>query len=105
MKLSELKSKPKLIKVVVDTDLVVEAYGEPVEFWMYDRQDLPTFLRLANVSEDQASVMELVRDLVLDENGKPVLEQGEVLPIEILMAVIEAMVQNLGNFKSQTSQV
>lgn len=103
MNLKELKAKPQLIQVSVDDPMVVEAYGEPVDFWMFDRQDLPTFLKLSQVNENREYIMELVRELVLDEKGKPILNDGEVLPIEILMKVIEAVVDKLGNFKSQTT--
>lgn len=103
MNLKELKAKPQLIQVTVDDPMVVEAYGEPVEFWMYDRQDLPTFLKLSQVNDNREYIMEIVRELVLDEKGKPILEEGDVLDIEILMKVIEAVVTRLGNFRSQTS--
>ena len=103
MNLKELAKKPKLIKVEVTDDVVVNAYGESVEFWMYDRQDLPTFLKFANLKENTAELSSILRDLVLDERGKPLLEEGAVLPFEIVVPVIEAVIQRLGNSIPQTS--
>jgi len=37
MELKKLATKPNLIKVIVDKDTIVEAYGEPLEFYMWDR--------------------------------------------------------------------
>ena len=101
MKLDTLAQTPQLIKVVVDDELVVKAYGEPVEFWMYDRQDLPTFIKLSKIQGNEDAIMDIVRELVLDENGKRVLDGGKVLPVEILVKVINAMVATLGNLNSQ----
>lgn len=104
MDLKQLAAKPKLSKVTVDSDLVVKAYGEPVEFYMYDRQDLPLYLRLVQIREDEAELWQIVKSIVLDESGKPVLEEDDVLPVEIMVPVIEAAVKHLGNTAPQTSQ-
>lgn len=103
MKLSNLAKKPQLIKVVMDEEFIVEAYGEPVEFYMYDRQDLPTYIRLSKVEADNDELPALMRQLVLDENGKPMLKPGEIIDVEIMIKVIEAVIKNLGNLKNLTS--
>ena len=103
MKLAELAEKPKLQKVVVDDELIVRAYGEPLEFWMYDRQDLPTFMQLAQIEEDQAQLEAVMRNLVRDEKGHKVLADDDVLPLPITIKVIAAMVKHLGNSLSQTT--
>lgn len=104
MQLKELAAKPKLKKVVVDTDFIVEAYGEPLEFYMWDRQNVATFLKILQLKEDRNEIFNLVRETVLDEQGNTILEPGEMLPLEIMLAVIEAVVNNLGNFKPLTTQ-
>ena len=95
MKLKELAAKPILKKVVIDTDFIVDAYGEPLEFFMWDRQDIPTFLRVLQLKEDRAEIFNLVRDTVLDEEGNKILEEGEMLPLEIMIAVVEAVVKRV----------
>ena len=103
MKLGNLAKKPQLIKVTMDDEFIVKAYGEPVEFYMYDRQDLPTYIKLSKVESDNDELPKLIRTLVLDEKGKPMLANGEVLDVEIMIKVIEAVVKNLGNLKNLTS--
>ena len=102
MKLKDLAKKPTLVKVTVDTDNIIKMYGEPLEFWMWDRQDLPTFLQLASLKDNPVELFKLIKDLVLDEDGSKVLGD-EMLPVEIMVPVIEAAVKNITNFTPQTS--
>lgn len=104
MELKTLASKPTLTKITVDAEPVVEAYGEPIDFYMWDRQDLPTYLKLGQMQHDQKELYTILKDLVLDEKGKPILESGYTLPIEIMVPVIERAVAHLGNLQPQTSQ-
>jgi hypothetical protein len=102
MQLKELAAKPKLNKVTLDTDNIVSLYGEPLEFYMWDRQDVPTFLKIVQMKEDKLAIFNLLKDVVLDDQGNPVLEDGEMLPMEVMVAVIEGVVKNLGNSQPQT---
>lgn len=104
MQLKELAKKPKLELVTVDTPVIVEAYGEPLEFYMMDRQDLPTYLKLAQIKDNQEEIFEIVKDIVLDDKGKRVLSDGELLPVDIMVPVLEAAIKRLGNMKPQTSE-
>jgi hypothetical protein len=103
MKLQELAAKPKLEKISLDGEDIIELYGEPLEFWMYDRHDLPTFLKLVQMKDDQMGLYNLIKDIALDENGKPVLKDGEILPMDVMAAVITGVVDKLGNLKPQTT--
>jgi hypothetical protein len=103
MKLQALASKPKLEKIVLDSDDIIALYEEPLEFYMWDRQDLPTFIKLVQVKDDQLGLFNLIKDIALDENGKPVLKDGEILPMDVMVAVIQGVVDKLGNLKPQTT--
>lgn len=105
MQLKELATKPKLKKVVVDTPVIVEAYGEPLEFYMWDRQDLPTYLKLAQIKNNQEQIFDIVKQVVLDDKGNQVLGDGEMLPVDIMVPVLEATVMQLGNIQPQTLEV
>jgi len=37
MKLKELAIKPQLTKIIIDSDALVEKYGETIEFFVLDR--------------------------------------------------------------------
>jgi hypothetical protein len=104
MELATLAKEPTLTKVTVDAEAIVEAYGEPVDFWMLDRQDLPTYLKLSKIQDDQTQMWSVLKDLMLDKDGNKILKGNAVLPIEIMVPVIEKAIQHLGNLNPQTSQ-
>lgn len=98
MKLSDIAKKPKLIKITIDDEEIVKEFGEPIEFWSYDRQPLEVFLKLSSIDPDnQGEIINCVKDLILDEAGKPVLADNHVLPAKVLLKVINSVVESLGN--------
>lgn len=97
MKLSELAKKPQLVKITIADEDIVAEFGEAIEFWSWDRQPMDTFLKLASLDQNNtASVIETVRGLVLDEEGKPVITGENSLPTKVMMRVITAVVESLG---------
>ena len=97
MKLSDIAKKPQLIEVTIDTPEIVQEIGEPITFWTWDRQPMDVFMRLAAVDNNNTrSVLEAVRELVLDEHGQPVLVDGATLPTRVMLAVITKIVEDLG---------
>ena len=104
MKLQQLARKPTLLKQVIDDAEIVEKYGEPVEFYVYDRYDMNTLMRLASVEgENFSAITDIVKELVLDEEGNPVITDENSLPLDIMLKVVEATVNQLGNLANQTS--
>jgi len=106
MKLAELASKPQLVPVTIDDKAVVAKYGEPLEFFIYDRQDMDTFMKLARLEgeEDVSVLSEIVSAMILDENGEKIIQGDNTLPTEIMLKVIETTVRYLGNSVTQTSE-
>lgn len=97
MKLTQLKAKPQLVKVILDDEDTVKQYNEPVEFWIYDRQPMDVFVRLATVkTENIAELFELVNTMILDEEGKPIITNDETLPMDVMSKVIQKVVERLG---------
>ena len=97
MKLSQLAGKPKLIEVTIDDADIVEEFGEALEFWTWDRQPMDMFLRLAAVdATNYSSILDAVKALVLDEDGKPVLDGENSLPTKVMMRVITKVIEGLG---------
>jgi len=107
MKLNQLAKEPKLTKVSIDDPAIVKSYGEPIEFYVYDRVDMATFMKLANLQGEKniADVVETMKELILNEDGSPVVVTGKVLPNDIMIKAVEKTVQTLGNFATQTSKV
>lgn len=97
MKINQLSAKPKLILVVIDDEDTVKEFGEAVEFHTYDRQPLEVFMKLANANQqDLGGMIDVVRTLILDENGKQVIMGENMLPSNVLMKAIAKIVELLG---------
>lgn len=97
MKLSDLTAEPKLIEITIDDEDTVEQYGEALTFYTYDRQPMDVFLRLANIDQKNAGdLINIVKTLILDENGKQVVTDKSVLPTGVLMKAIAKVSELLG---------
>lgn len=97
MKLNQLTAKPQLVKMVLDDEDTIKEYGEPVEFWTWDRQPMDVFMKLAAATEGNITgIIGIVKDLILDENAKPVLVGDTMLPTKILMRAIAKVTTALG---------
>lgn len=97
MNLKDLAKQPTLIKLTLDDADIVKEYGEPLDFWTWDRQPMDMFLKIAaRGSEDMGEMVNVLKDLVLDENGNKVMVDGLVLPSKVLMATFSKMVSILG---------
>ena len=97
MKLSQLAAKPQLIKLTIDDADIVKEYGEAIDFWTWDRQPLDIFMKLVNIKDgDQGSIIDAVRTLILDENGKQVIQGEVMLATNVLVAAIQKITELLG---------
>ena len=97
MKLSQLAAKPQLIKLELNDEEIVKEFGEPLEFWTWDRQPLDTFMKLASVTNsDPTAMIGVVKTLILDEDGKEIIKNDVMLPSGILLKVIGKIVEILG---------
>jgi len=83
--------------ITLSDEETVAEFGEALEFWTWDRQPMDVFLKLAAIDHSNTStVVEAVRDLVLDEAGKPIIKGDITLPTKVMMRVITAVVESLG---------
>lgn len=97
MKLADLAKKPRLIEVTIDDEETIQEFGEALTFWTWDRQPMDVFLKLAAIDQSNtSSIIETVRDLILNQDGTRVLTAEVSLPTKVLMKVITAVVDNLG---------
>jgi len=105
MKLTQLAKEPKLVKVEIDDEPIVKQYGETIEFWVYDRVDMETFMNLANLEGKQniSQVIKVMKDLILDEKGNKIINDKNVLPNDVMIKAVEKTVTMLGNFVTPTS--
>jgi hypothetical protein len=97
MKLTKLAAKPQLVKIELNDEDVVKEFGEALEFWIWDRQPMDKFVRLAQMKgEDMGELITAVNDMVLDEDGSPIVKDGLVLPTNVMTKVIGKVVETLG---------
>jgi hypothetical protein len=69
---------------------------------MYDRQTMENFAKLSTVNFNNfGAVAEIVKELVLDEQGNPIVKDGLVLPINILTKAITLVIETLGKSVSK----
>jgi len=97
MNLKDLAAKPQLIKITIDDEDIVKEYGEPLDFWTWDRQPMDVFLKIAgSQGKDYGVILETVKNLVLDESGQPLMVDDVSLPGPVLMQVINKIIDILG---------
>jgi len=103
MKLSEITKKPQLIEVLIDDKETVKEYGDSLSFYTWDRQPMETFIKLANLSSNIENknpnigdMIHVVKELILDENGKEIITDDNVMPVHILTKVIQKVTESLG---------
>jgi len=98
MKLAELSKKPQLTKLVIDREDLIEKDGEELEFFVYDRQPIHVFSKIAqsSKSEDLTEYLALLQDTVLDENGDPVMTEESLLPLDLLTECMKLIGEHLG---------
>ena len=97
MNLTQLAAKPQLIKVTLDDADIVSTYGEPLDFYTWDRQPMDVFLKVSTSDrQDFGQLVEVMRDLIMDSDGNPVMKDGMILPGKVLVATLTKMVSVLG---------
>lgn len=105
MFLETLLNEPQLVEIKINKEDIVEKYGEELVFYIYDRQDLDTYMQLAKMSGDGGlgDVANITKKLIRNKDGKLILEGKGMLPPDIMMAVIEESIKQLGNLIAQTT--
>jgi len=97
MKLSQICTEPQLVEISLDDKEIVKQYGEALVFYTWDRQPMDVFMRLANVDQkNTGDLINIVKTLILDDEGKPVLNDKNMLPTSVLMKAIAKVTEQLG---------
>tara|TARA_R110000796_G_scaffold78978_1_gene175910 strand:+ start:3133 stop:3429 length:297 start_codon:yes stop_codon:yes gene_type:complete len=97
MDITKLSAKPQLVKITLDDEAIVAKYSEPIDFYTWDRQPMDTFLKMASAGvNDEAKLIDTLRTMILDEKGKQVISGDNMLPVDILVAAMQKLSENLG---------
>jgi hypothetical protein len=97
IQLTKLAAKPQLVKITLDSEEVIATYGEELEFYIYDRQPIQKFIQIAtSMTSDYSNAVLMMNELILDDKGKPVCGEGEMLPGSIMSSAIQKVIEQLG---------
>lgn len=97
MKLKDLSTKPQLIMITLNDEETVAEYGDGLEFWIYDKQPLTKYVKfMDSENTNPAELVEFCSDLILDETGAPVMQDGAILPTKLMLKAINKVVEQLG---------
>lgn len=105
MDISKLTKIPKLAKIEISDEDIVQTYGDTVSFYLMDEMDIATYFNFYKLqqSQDSQQLNELLRSLILKEDGSAAIASDEVLPVNLTLAVLVAINDFLG--KSATKPV
>jgi len=97
MKLTQLAKAPQLIRIELDDEDIRKEFNDSLEFYIWDRQPLDQFIKLATAkNDDLGTIIEMINGLILDENGEPVLTGNLTLPSNIILKVVNKVTETLG---------
>ncbi len=104
MDISKLTKKPQLTKIEISDKDIIDQYGDAITFWMIDEMDINTYFNFYKLQQSQDSELlnDLLRKIILKEDGSAAIADDEVLPINITLSVLVAINDFLG--KSNTKQ-
>jgi hypothetical protein len=105
MNIKKFASVPKLTEIVIDDKELVESYGEPITFFTYDVVTMSTYFDFFNARStgEFENLGKMMKEMILDADGKKVLADDEDLPIDIAAAVINKLGEILGKSQSKKS--
>jgi hypothetical protein len=105
MNIKKFASTPTLVEIILDSEDLMERYGEPITFYTYDVVPLSKYFDFYNARTNSEfdQLNKIMKTMILDEKGNPVLAQNEDLPIDIAAAAINKIGEMLGKSLSKTS--
>ncbi len=106
MDIGKLAAKPALIEIKLDEQDIVENYGEAVTFWMKDHLDLTTYFDFYKFQQESTSeqLMATLRKIILNAEGANAIQDDEILPVDITLAVLVKINDQLGKSKTRLSK-
>ena len=100
--LTEFAKQPQLIEMVLDSDDIIAEYGEPIVFYMKDYVGINTYFDFFRAQSDKGGQIDtLLRMIVLNEKGEPALDADKALPVDIAVAVLAKVNENMGKSKTK----
>lgn len=96
MKITELASAPKLVEIKLDDESTVDKYGDEIAFWVWDRQPMDKYIQMAQNDKDVGAVMNIAKEMILDEKGQQVITDDKALPGDVAFKALTKVIETLG---------
>jgi hypothetical protein len=105
MDIRQLAKRPELVEIVLDSEDIVKEYGESITFYMKDFVDITTYFDFFRSQGEKSGgeLNVLMRKIILNKDGQPVLGDDEALPIDISVAALTKINECLGKSKTRSS--
>jgi hypothetical protein len=106
MDITNFIKKPQLLEIALDDASIVETYGEAVTFYMKDHVDLDTYFDFYRYQQESSNeqLMTTLRKIILKSDGTRALADGEILPIDLTLAILVRVNDNLGKSETKKSE-
>lgn len=106
MDITKLAKKPKVTRLEITEQDIIDKYKEPIVFYMLDELDLSTYFEFYKLQHNQESALlnDLLRRLILKEDGTPALAQDEIFPVDIILAVLVRINDFLGKKQPEVAK-
>jgi hypothetical protein len=101
--ISEFAKTPELIEITLDNEDIVKEYGDPITFYMKDYVDINTYFDFFRAQGDgnNNELTKILVKLILNKEGKPALGDGQALPVDLAVAALSKINENLGKLKTK----
>ena len=105
MDISTLAKKPELVKLEITEEDIVKEFGETISFYIMDEMDVNTYFNFYKFQQNQDSELlnELLRKLILKQDGTASIAKDQVLPVSLTLAVLVKINEFLGKAKTKTA--
>lgn len=94
------------MEVAINDADIIETYGEEVKFYMKDHLDLDTYFDFYRYQQESSSeqLMSTLRKIILKQDGSKAIADEEVLPLDLTLAVLVKVNENLGKSGTKKSE-
>lgn len=102
MNIGQFAKKPELIKIEIDDADIIEEFGEAITFYMKDYVDITTYFDFfRNQVDGSQGLNDILKKIILNDAGLPAIGDGEALPVNLAVAVLKKVNENLGKLKTK----
>lgn len=106
MNIDKFSVNNQLVEIKLNTEEILDRYGEEIIFYTHSHPKLTTYFKFfqSRLDGDYESLEALMRDMILNSEGKPAIKSDQTLPTDIFTAAILAVGDILGKSVSKTSK-